>query len=178
MRKWLVGILIAALSFGGVAYAADAVAPTIADVYNLLVEMKVDLAAVKQQTAPGASANTNQAGELAKATSADGKVILTVTSVMAGPDATVIGIAIQNNGTSPVMMNSLFGTSLTAGGVALKIEPFAGLSGEVLPNTTAKGVILAGPAPAAAADLTFRTELYDSKSFDDVLETTLTLKLK
>lgn len=176
MRKWIVGILIAVLSFGGVAYAADVAAPTIADVYNLLVGMEADIAAIKAQTAPAAPAN--QAGELAKATSADGKVTLTVTSVMAGPDATVVGVSINNQSASPVMMNSLMSTSLTAGGVKLEISPFAGISGEVLPGTTARGVLLAGPAPATAADLVFRTELYDTKSYDDVLETTLTLKLK
>ena len=75
-KKWIVGVLVALLTFGGVAYAADAVAPTLTDVYNLLQEIKAELAVVKQQTAPGASANTNQAGELAKATSSDGKVTI------------------------------------------------------------------------------------------------------
>jgi hypothetical protein len=76
------------------------------------------------------------------------------------------------------MMSNLTGTSLTAGGVKLELSPWSGISGEVLPGTTAKGVLLAGPAPAGSTDVTLRVKIFDTKTYDDVLETALTLKLK
>lgn len=172
MRKWFVGVLVAALMCGGVAYAADVAAPTLADVYKLLTEIKSDVAALK-----GGSSNTNQAGNLASAASTDGKVTITITSLMAGPDATVVGFSIKNETASPVKMGT-FTTALTAGGAKLELSPYSGLLEDILPGTTAKGLLLASPVAASATELTFRTEIYDSKSYKDVMETSLVLKLK
>lgn len=178
-KKWIVGVLVALLTFGGVAYAADAVAPTLTDLYNLLQEIKAELAVVKQQTAPGASANTNQAGELAKATSSDGKVTIVITSLMAGPDATVIGFTVTNNQASGEIMMSSFDTKLTAAGQEIKKDTLRdGLQGNVLPNTSKKGLILADPLPANATELVITTKLYDTSNYNTVLAPTFTLKLK
>jgi len=174
MKRWLVVVLIVALAIPGLAYAADAAAPTIADVYQLLVEMKADLATIKDNTS---FAKANQAGTLATAASNDNKVTITITSLMSGPDATVIGVSVTNKSSSPVRMSSI-DTTLAAGGTKLQLSPMTGIVDEVLPGTTAKGVLLAGPAPASATDVTLRTGIYDSKTLDDLIEPTIVLKLK
>ena len=173
MKRWIGLAVAGVVLFSGVAYAADTVAPTLADVYKAVIELKADVAQLKTD----GFTRANASGKLASATSADGKVTLEVTSLMAGPDATVVGVKITNASGREIRMNTTFDLSLVAGGRQIKILEDNGLTDEVLPATSSHGLLLLEPLPKDVKEVTLRAKLYDTNSYDDVLEPTLVIKV-
>jgi opacity protein-like surface antigen len=174
MKRIIAVVAVCLFLFAGVAAAADVAAPTLADIYKAVMELKADVAQLK---ADGFT-KANASGQLAVANTTDGQVTIEVTSILAGPDALVVGVKITNNSATSVRMNTLLYTSLTAGGQRVEILETKGVTGEILPKTTVKGVILATALPKDSKDVTFRTVIYNDKTFAKVLEPTMVIPVK
>lgn len=171
MRRILAGVL-AVLLMTGVGYAAETAAPSLGDIYKAIMELRADVATLKA----GSPAKGSAAGQLATVSTPDGLVTLEVTSIMAGPDATVIGLKVTNKtADKKIGIDTTFSASIVAAGQEVKILEESGFSDPTLPGTTRKGVILAAPLPAGATDITFRTDLYDREELRTLIEPTLTL---
>lgn len=172
--KRIVAIVAAIIVLAaGVGYAAETAVPTLADVMTTLAEIKADLAALK---ADGFT-RTAASGKLATASTKDGLVSIEVTSVTAGPDGTIVGVTITNKTTDKhARMMTSVSTSLVAGTAQVKMLEDNGPM-EVLPGTSGKYVLLFDALPKGTTEVTLRTQVYDSRAFDDLLEPTLVIKL-
>lgn len=174
MKRILIGALIVIFAFAGVAMAAETAVPTLADVLTAIQELKADVAQLK---ADGFT-KANKAGTLATATSSDGLVILEVTSLMAGPDATVVGVKVTNKSTDQQpMFSGEISTTITAGGAELKIKMSQG-TGNILPGTSKQFILLADPLPKDAKEVVMRTRMIDSKTYKTTMEPTITVPVK
>lgn len=173
MKRILAVASILVLLIAGVAIAAD-VAPTLDDVYKAILEIKTDIAQLK---ADGFT-KADSSGQLAVAKSEDGLVVLEITSLVASPDAAVIGMKVTNNSKDKYAKpNFLMSTTLVSAGKEINILHDEGL-GETLPGTSKSYLLLTEPLPKGAAEITMRTSVYDSKTYSKIMEPTLTIRVK
>lgn len=172
MKRILAIAAILVLVLGGVAMAAE-VAPTLADVMKAIQELKADVAQLK---ADGFT-KANSSGQLATAKTTDGLIVLEVTSLMAGSDATVVGVKVTNNTKDKQASFNELASTLTAGTKQLEVTLTAN-SGAVLPGTAKQFVLLAEPMPAGAKEVILRTRLIDSKAYSTIMDVTLNVPVK
>lgn len=170
-----VAVIVSALILvtATVVAAADVVNPTLADVYKAVTDLRADIAQLK---ADGFT-KANSSGQLATAKSADGLVILEVTSLMAGPDATVVGVKLTNNTKDVEAYVSDMYTSFVAGGKELKVT-YTLESGKVQPGSSKQLVFLAEPMGKDVKEVVLRTRVIDSKAYKTLMEPTLTIPVK
>lgn len=173
MKRIVAVAAILLLTMAGVAVAAETVAPTLADVYKAVMELKADVAQLK---ADGFT-KANSSGQLATAKTTDGLVVLEVTSLMAGPDATVVGVKVTNSTKEAEVLFSDMNTTLVAGGKELAVK-LTLESGKVLPGTSKQFVLLAGPMGKDVKEVTLRTRVIDTKSYKTLMEPTLAIVVK
>jgi hypothetical protein len=174
MKRILIGALIVIFAFAGVAMAAETAVPTLTDVLTAIQELKADVAQLK---ADGFT-KSNTAGILATAKSTDSLVILEVTSLMAGPDATVVGVKVTNKSTDQMpMFSGEISTTLTAGGAELKIKLAQG-TGNILPGTSKQFILLADPLPKDVKEVVMRTKVIDSKTYKTTMEPMVIISTK
>lgn len=173
MKRVLAIAVVLVLLLTGMAMAAD-VAPTLADVYKILMEIKAD---VSQLKADGFT-KANSSGQLAVAKTSDGLIVLEITSLVSGPDASVIGVKITNN-TKDIHArpNFTISTTLVAAGKEIKILHDEGM-GAALPGTSKTYLLLTDPLPKGAKEITMRTNIFDSKAYSAVMEPTMTIPVK